>query len=226
MANVLICERYKSKSISAFGGLLDAHVSRPLSAHFTISQRSLHEQIAYERSRAEKRSMGRELAALDDDFYRGKLYSRTPERWQSGRMRRFAKPLYGLTPVPRVRIPPSPPRSLGCRETGLRCPENRRKSPQFFNSYPQTGLEKVPRCTPQASFGAVFSGRHTSSPVSTTPSGECNAITNRRYSESDLTFASTLLWQLTPFLLANCPIRISMNAPIRWRRFEANRHVF
>ena len=35
--------------------------------------------------------------------------SATPERWQSGRMRRFAKPLYGLTPVPRVRIPPSPP---------------------------------------------------------------------------------------------------------------------
>src|SRR3954463_7055087 len=35
--------------------------------------------------------------------------SRTAERWQSGRMRRFAKPLYGLTPVPRVRIPPSPP---------------------------------------------------------------------------------------------------------------------
>src|SRR6266851_7738606 len=40
---------------------------------------------------------------------RGKLKLRTPERWQSGRMRRFAKPLYGLTPVPRVRIPPSPP---------------------------------------------------------------------------------------------------------------------
>ena len=40
---------------------------------------------------------------------RGKLEIRTPERWQSGRMRRFAKPLYGLTPVPRVRIPPSPP---------------------------------------------------------------------------------------------------------------------
>jgi hypothetical protein len=31
-------------------------------------------------------------------------------------MRRFAKPLYGLTPVPRVRIPPSPPRSLDCRK--------------------------------------------------------------------------------------------------------------
>ncbi len=27
-------------------------------------------------------------------------------------MRRFAKPLYGLTPVPRVRIPPSPPLPL------------------------------------------------------------------------------------------------------------------
>ena len=37
--------------------------------------------------------------------------SAAPERWQSGRMRRFAKPLYGLTPVPRVRIPPSPPES-------------------------------------------------------------------------------------------------------------------
>src|SRR5258708_3167672 len=45
---------------------------------------------------------------------RGMLNSkkRTPERWQSGRMRRFAKPLYGLTPVPRVRIPPSPPSVL------------------------------------------------------------------------------------------------------------------
>ena len=40
---------------------------------------------------------------------RGKLDLRTPERWQSGRMRRFAKPLYWLIPVPRVRIPPSPP---------------------------------------------------------------------------------------------------------------------
>ena len=28
----------------------------------------------------------------------------------------FAKPLYGLTPVPRVRIPPSPPDSLDCRD--------------------------------------------------------------------------------------------------------------
>ena len=33
-------------------------------------------------------------------------------RWLSGRKRRFAKPLYGLKPVPRVRIPASPPISL------------------------------------------------------------------------------------------------------------------
>ena len=30
------------------------------------------------------------------------------ERWLRGRKRRFAKPLYGLIPVSRVRIPPSP----------------------------------------------------------------------------------------------------------------------
>ena len=36
------------------------------------------------------------------------------ERWQSGRMRRFAKPLYWLIPVPRVRIPPSPPVPFAC----------------------------------------------------------------------------------------------------------------
>ena len=50
-------------------------------------------------------------AGKDPHLDRGKLLFRTPERWQSGRMRRFAKPLYGLTPVPRVRIPPSPPDS-------------------------------------------------------------------------------------------------------------------
>jgi hypothetical protein len=34
-------------------------------------------------------------------------------------MRRFAKPLYGLTPVPRVRIPPSPPILLVARVARL-----------------------------------------------------------------------------------------------------------
>src|SRR5271168_5035620 len=45
----------------------------------------------------------------------------TPERWQSGRMRRFAKPLYGLTPVPRVRIPPSPPVGYALRILASTC---------------------------------------------------------------------------------------------------------
>ncbi len=36
------------------------------------------------------------------------VYLQGTERWQSGRMRRSRKPLYG-NPVPRVRIPPSPP---------------------------------------------------------------------------------------------------------------------
>src|ERR1700686_2968742 len=47
--------------------------------------------------------------AVRANVRRGRLLLRAPERWQSGRMRRFAKPLYGLIPVPRVRIPPSPP---------------------------------------------------------------------------------------------------------------------
>jgi hypothetical protein len=34
-------------------------------------------------------------------------------------MRRFAKPLYGLTPVPRVRIPPSPPVHPGLAQQGF-----------------------------------------------------------------------------------------------------------
>ena len=38
-------------------------------------------------------------------------------------MRRFAKPLYGLTPVPRVRIPPSPPDSPDCREVPYSYPK-------------------------------------------------------------------------------------------------------
>jgi len=46
-------------------------------------------------------------------------------------MRRFAKPLYGLTPVPRVRIPPSPPRSLDCREIPLASRRNTRIMPVF-----------------------------------------------------------------------------------------------
>jgi hypothetical protein len=44
--------------------------------------------------------------------WRSRLYLASfAVRWPSGRRRRFAKPLYGLKPVPRVRIPASPPNS-------------------------------------------------------------------------------------------------------------------
>ena len=45
----------------------------------------------------------------------------------------------------------------------------------------------------QLSFVAFFSGGHRSSPVSKTPSGECKAITNRSYEESDLTLSFLVL---------------------------------
>src|ERR1022692_400202 len=47
--------------------------------------------------------------------------------------------------------------SLSCRETRLHSPENRWKSPQFRNSSPQTGPEKMSRRTPKPSFVAFFS---------------------------------------------------------------------
>ncbi len=39
-------------------------------------------------------------------------------RWPSGRRRRFAKPLYGLKPVSRVRIPASPPNLRSAKSPG------------------------------------------------------------------------------------------------------------
>jgi hypothetical protein len=50
-------------------------------------------------------------------------------------MRRFAKPLYGLTPVPRVRIPPSPPASLNCREIPLPFPSKYAKDAYFLQFF-------------------------------------------------------------------------------------------
>src|SRR6266849_2063061 len=50
--------------------------------------------------------------AILNEFGRCFRADPSAERWQSGRMRRFAKPLYGLKPVPGVRIPPSPPDPL------------------------------------------------------------------------------------------------------------------
>jgi hypothetical protein len=52
------------------------------------------------------------FAQLSVQFSDRKLLIRTPGVWD----REIAKPLYGLTPVPRVRIPPSPPRSQDYKE--------------------------------------------------------------------------------------------------------------
>jgi hypothetical protein len=78
----------------------------------------------------------------------------------------------------------SRPHSLERREIRLDCSGNCRKSTQFRNYCSQTGPEKVFHSTPQATFRALFSGGHIGSPVSTTPPGECNAITNRSFGES------------------------------------------
>jgi hypothetical protein len=102
-------------------------------------------------------------------------------------IRRFAKPLYGLTPVSGVRIPPPPPFSLDCRESRLHGSKNCRKSPQFRNFRAHTGPEKMSRWNSRESILAFFSEGHCGSPVSSTPPGECNAITNRWCGERDLT---------------------------------------
>ena len=83
-------------------------------------------------------------------------------------MRRFAKPLYWLIPVPRVRIPPSPPPSLSRTEIGLRHGKNRWKSPQFYRLCLQTGPEKLSGRVRHLPFLAFFSARYIRSPVSAT----------------------------------------------------------
>jgi len=72
-----------------------------------------------------------------------------------------------------------PPCSLGCREIRLLCQENRKKSPQFLNFCSQTGPEKVSLSTLHRAFAPFFSAGQMRSPVSATPFGECQAITNR-----------------------------------------------
>lgn len=81
----------------------------------------------------------------------------------------------------------APPYSLGCRETRLHSSENRLEMPQFRDSRLETGLEKVSREFRRRGFAAIFSGGRMCSPVSTSPLGECNAITNRSFGECDLT---------------------------------------
>src|ERR1700682_4618471 len=61
-------------------------------------------------------------------------------------MRRFAKPLYWLIPVPRVRIPPSPPASLDRSETATPFAAKYAKMPVFCNisSAKRTGENGLP----------------------------------------------------------------------------------
>jgi hypothetical protein len=92
--------------------------------------------------------------------------------------------LTGFRPVPRVRIPLPPPRSLSCRETWSNLTDNRWKWPQFRDSSREIGPEKVHSRTTRPRFSTFFSGAQTSSPVSTTPRSEWNAITNRWFGES------------------------------------------
>ena len=92
----------------------------------------------------------------------------------------IAKPLYGLTPVPRVRIPPSPPDSLDCREILLFFLRKCEKSPDFCDSFLQTGPEKAACQTQQQEIKGVFSGGHKPCPVLTRIMGEHKAITKDR----------------------------------------------
>jgi hypothetical protein len=66
----------------------------------------------------------------------------------------------------KVRISLAPPRSLQRRESWLQSSQNCSKWPQFRESCPQTGLEKVSHFTAQATFAALFSGGPIGSPVS------------------------------------------------------------
>jgi hypothetical protein len=64
----------------------------------------------------------------------------------------------------------------------LQSPQDRSKWPQFRESCSYTGLEEVSRLCSQAlrqDFEAHFSEGPIGSPVSKTPAGEGNAITNR-----------------------------------------------
>ena len=63
-----------------------------------------------------------------------------------------------------------------------------RKMAAILRFFPSNRTRENLFSTPEAGLGAFFSGGQTRSPVSTTPAGECNAITNRWCSESALTF--------------------------------------
>jgi hypothetical protein len=118
--------------------------------------------------------------------------------------------------VPRVRIPLAPPFSLDCRESRLHSSEDRWKSPLFRNFRAQTGPEKMSRWISPASFPAFFSEGHCGSPVSSTPPGECNAITNRWFGESDLTLPTLE----TSFLFSGIRLKFLEDVPSVERDFR------
>jgi hypothetical protein len=79
-----------------------------------------------------------------------------------------------------VRIPPSPPRSLGCRETRQHSTENRRKLPQFCKCHVQTGPEKVSLSTPTGEPSRPFLRR------AHTQSGLASAVESSFFSKSSV----------------------------------------
>ncbi len=103
-------------------------------------------------------------------------------------MRRFAKPLYGLTPVPRVRIPPSPPVSLDCREFLPYFSSNFAYSARFVRFLRDKSDCRERTAVAIALLGsAFFSEGSIRSPTLPISLGECVAITNRIAYETDLT---------------------------------------
>jgi hypothetical protein len=91
--------------------------------------------------------------------------------------------------VPDYRIPLSPPRSLNCREIPPHLTPKHAKHAHFSRYLPDKAdwRERTARHR-RRSPSWRFSGWHIGSPVSTTPPGECNAITNRSFGESRVDF--------------------------------------
>ena len=79
---------------------------------------------------------------------------------------KIAKPLYGLTPVPRVRIPPSPPCSLDCREIAHRLVRKYAKDAFFRDNSSAKRDCGEPDQRRQLPLSRLFSAGHISSPVS------------------------------------------------------------
>ena len=96
--------------------------------------------------------------------------------------------------VTKVRVTLSPPYSLKCRENRQDFSGNCEKRAQFQDSCVETGPEKISGLIVSASFAAVFSEGHVSSPVSADVAGECNAITNGSFGESGLTCSHLNRW--------------------------------